>query len=486
MIDENVKVHDKFSVEIKLGYGTKRSKKLNDHIINTWFFIPYSLDVNRYTYQKSHFYSDLKTNLRLTTPVYLLRDIATGENSPFTFLEKSFEQLSINPIRKHRDEYEYQLKMFHSILKSSLRNEFLHIIKNQIEEDREFLITSYVNFIKEIVDRYRKLRRLINTPTVNKELMNYYLLSDEFMSNLIEQNTFKLLNSLEKDFHAEYKNTKNQLIDLIKSERSYKKSKGYAVVKKESADNNSEVIFRWGVLKKYFESRLYLESRKRKDGVFFEQMLYSIAAGLAMIFATVVAFAVQSKYGNFSIPLFIALVISYMFKDRIKELMRFYLAGKLKTRLFDHKTTIKVKDNKFGWSKESFDFIPEEKVSKSVLKLRNRSQIVEIEQKSAKEQIILYRKYMRINRQKLNKNYKHYEITGVVDIIRFNVSRFVKNMDNPEVPAYVLSDKNCVNIKGDKLYYINMIMKFQNEGNSNYRRYRIAFNRDGIKKVEKL
>lgn len=93
---------------------------------------------------------------------------------------------------------------------------------------------------------------------------------------------------------------------------------------------------------------------------------------------------------------------------------------------------------------------------------------------------------MRINRQKLNKNYKHYEITGVVDIIRFNVSRFVKNMDNPEVPAYVLSDKNCVNIKGDKLYYINMIMKFQNEGNSNYRRYRIAFNRDGIKKVEKL
>jgi hypothetical protein len=59
-------------------------------------------------------------------------------------------------------------------------------------------------------------------------------------------------------------------------------------------------------------------------------------------------------------------------------------------------------------------------------------------------------------------------------------------MDNPEVPAYVLSDKNCVNIKGDKYYYINMIMKFQNEGNSYYGRYRITFNRNGIKKVEKL
>ncbi|MDA3865489.1 MAG: hypothetical protein PF489_01935 [Salinivirgaceae bacterium] len=486
MIDENVKIHDKFSVEIKLGYGTKRSKKINDHIIKTWFFIPYSLDINRYTYDKSDFYSDLKTNLRLTTPVYLLRDIAKGEDSPFNFLEKSFEELSIKPIRRNRDEYEYQLKMFHSILKSSLRNEIEHIIKNQVEEDREYLITGYVNYIQEIVDRFRKLRRLINTPTVQKKLMNYYLLSDEFMSNLIEQNTFKLLNSLEKNFHTEYKSTKHLLIGLIKSERSYKKSKGYLVVKKESPDNNSEVIYRWGVLKKYFESRLYLESRKRKDGVFFEQMLYSVAAGLAMVFATVIAFAVQSKYGNFSIPLFIALVISYMFKDRIKELMRFYLAGKLKNRLFDHKTTIRVKENKIGWSKESFDFLPEDKVSKSVLKLRNRSQIMEIEQESANEQILLYRKNMRINRQKLNKNYKHYEITGVNDIIRFNVSRFIKNMDNPEVPAYVLSDKNCVNIKGDKYYYINMIMKFQNEGNSYYGRYRITFNRNGIKKVEKL
>ena len=37
-----------------------------------------------------------------------------------------------------------------------------------------------------------------------------------------------------------------------------------------------------------------------------------------MIFATGIAFAFQQKYGNFTIPLFVALVISYMLKDRIK------------------------------------------------------------------------------------------------------------------------------------------------------------------------
>jgi len=317
--------------------------------------------------------------------------------------------------------------------------------------------------------------------------MNYYLLSDEFMSNLVEQNTFHLLQKLEKKFKQDYETSKEQLFDLIKSEIAYKEEAGYPQAKKVSSDNNREVIYRRGVLKKYFESQLFLDSRKRKDGVFMEQISYSLAAGLSMVFATAIAFTFQSRFGNFTIPFFIALVISYMLKDRIKELTRYYLGGKLNKRLFDHKNTIKVKGNpKIGWCKESFDFVKEDSIPKRVSKLRNRSQIMEFENKSANEKIILYRKLIRINRKRLNQNYKHYEITGINDIIRFNISRFVKNMDNPKVPAYILSDNGYENIKGDKMYYINFIMQFKYDDISKYHRYRIVFNRDGIRKVENL
>lgn len=487
MIDENVKIHDKFSVEIKLGYGTKRSRKINDYSINTWFFVPYSLDINRYTYKKDDFYSDLKTNIRLTTPVYLLREIAEGKESPFNFLEKALTNLSVKPIKTHRDEYEYQLKMFHSILKSSLRNEIQHINENKIKEDRHFLIESYIKHSKIILNRYRKLRRIINAPTVNSEFMNYYLLSDEFMSNLIEQNTYSLLFNLEKKFKSDFEQNKSILTDLIQSEIAYKQEVGYPIAKKISLDNNRDVVYRWGVLKKYFESQLYLESRKRKDGIVIEQLLYSLAAGLSMIFATAIAFSFQSKFGNFTMPLFIALVISYMLKDRIKELTRYYLGGKLGKRLFDHKNTISVKGfPKIGWCKESFDFVKEESIPKRVSKLRNRSQIMKFENKSANEKIILYRKLVRINRKRLNQNYKDYEITGINDIIRFNISRFIKNMDNPKVPVHVLDGDTYENVTGDKFYYMNLIMKFKYDDISNYHRYRIVFNRDGIRKVEKL
>lgn len=487
MIEENVKIHDKFSIEIKLGYGTKRSKKINDHLMSIWIFIPFSLDINRHTYKKEQFYSDLKTNLRLSTPVFLLREIADSEQSPFSQLEESFNKLAISPIRTNAENFEYQIRMFHSILKSSLRNEIQHLLQNKIEDDKKFLIHSLIQNIKIITEKYRKLRRIINTPTVKKEYFNYYLLSDEFMSNLIEQNIFKLLEQLKLTFPSVYEKNQGKLRKLIKTEYNYKEEAGLPVIKKGKPELNSDVIYRWGVLKKYFESILFLESRKRKDGVFIEQILYSIAAGLSMIFATAIAFTVQLKYGNFTIPLFIALVISYMLKDRIKELARFYFGGKVQKRMYDHKNTIRVKEkNKIGWCKESFDFVSEDIIPNKVKKIRNRSQTMEIEHKSANEKIILYRKFIRIDRRKLDETYKDYPITGISDIIRFNISNFIKQMDDPFVPAHVLTDDGIENINGEKLYHINFILKFQFEETSEYKRYKISFNRNGIKKIERF
>jgi len=486
MIDKNVKIHDKFSIEIKLGYATKRTKKLNNYSVKTWFFIPNSLDINSYTYSSEQFYNDLKTNIRLTTPVYLLREIAEGKNSPFQFLEKAFEKVANTPIRRHKEKYEYHIKMFQSILKSALRNEIQHIKNNKIDADLQFLVSSYLKNSSKILKKYRALRRIINAPTISKELLSYYLLADEFMSNLVEQHTFYLLKDLETINLNTYKKNKSDLLDLIKTEIAYKKEKAYAVIEKDSADNNGAVIYRRGVLKKYIESQLFLLARKNRDGVLLEQVLFSLAAGLSMVFATGIAFAFQQKFGNFTKPFFIALVLSYMLKDRIKELTRYYLGGKLQKKLFDIKSQIEINKHKIGWCKEGFEFVKEAHVPKNVMKVRNRSLIMEVENRGANEKIIFYRKLIRINRPELNKVYEHYDMVGINDIIRFNISRFTTKMDNPKIPVYYLDNNEYQRQKGDKLYYINFIMKFDNDEQSQYYRYRIVFNRSGIKRVEKF
>ena len=207
MIEKNVKIHDKFSLELKFGYSTRRKLKENLFEVNTWIFIPNSLDINRQTYDKADFYKDLKSNIRLITPEFLLRDIADRTKSPFIYLEASFHELAANPTRGNAREYEHQIKMFSSILKSSLRDHREHIIRNIETEDRDYLISSYLQSSHEILFNYRSLRHIIAVPTVSRELFSLYLLGDEFMSNLIEQHTFLLADEIRKLYPGLYGQT---------------------------------------------------------------------------------------------------------------------------------------------------------------------------------------------------------------------------------------------------------------------------------------
>jgi hypothetical protein len=376
--------------------------------------------------------------------------------------------------------------MFLSILKSALRDDIAHIIKNTFNEDNEYLIVNYIENIQLITSRYRNLRRIINAPTISKNFFNFYLFGDEFMSNLIEQHTFKLLRALKQTKQKEITHIKGAILAVINQEIDYKKDKGFPVVEKEEAHRNRNLVFRLGLLKKFAENELFLTANKKKDGVLIEQVYYSIAAGISMVFATAIAFSFQIAYGNFTMPFFVALIVSYMLKDRIKELGRYYFAHRLGKSYFDHKIKISLKGNYIGWSKEAMDFIPEDKTPDEVLKIRDRSAILEAHNRSFSEKIILYRKRVRIFRDKLDSSIQ-YNTTGINDIIRFNVSSYISKMDNPDFPLFIADDNNSAKtIKGERTYYLNLIMQLKNEDQLIYKRYRVVLNREGILDIEKF
>lgn len=148
------------------------------------FYIPNSLDINSLTYSKKQFYIDVKSNVRLITPVYLLREIIGVEGSPIYHLENSFRQMASDSTRTSRREYEYQIKMFMAILKSSMRDEILHIFNNPLKEDIPYLCENYIHNLQQITNKYRSLRTIINVPTVSEKVLNYFFFGDEFMSTL--------------------------------------------------------------------------------------------------------------------------------------------------------------------------------------------------------------------------------------------------------------------------------------------------------------
>ena len=80
--------------------------------------------------------------------------------------------------------------------------------------------------------------------------------------------------------------------------------------------------------KSVINSPYRLKRKTLRSGKLAEQLIFGFAAAIAMAFATAIAFATQRAFGNFSTPFFFSLVVSYIFKDRIKELGRNYLVDK--------------------------------------------------------------------------------------------------------------------------------------------------------------
>lgn len=272
---------------------------------------------------------------------------------------------------------------------------------------------------------------------------------------------------------------------LLMSERDYKIANDYGVLN-DKPEHNRQLVYHHGMLKKFIESELYIRLDKKKDGVAVEQLYYSIAAGVAMIFATAVAWHTQVKFGNITWPLFIVLVVSYMLKDRIKDLLRYYFAHKLGNKYYDKKATVTIGKRSVGVIKEGFDFISEAKTPSEVLARREQASSVEDESRIFEEKILLYRKHVTIDDVALASN-NDYPMSGINEIMRLHLTRFTQKMDNPVVPVdSVNSDGEVVGMDVEKIYFVNVIFQLQHDSRTDYHHFRISMTKNGVVDIEEI
>lgn len=489
MIDIKVKIHDKFSFEFKTSFIATRSTVANDvseFSINTWMFVPNSLDINRATYTKERFYHDTTSYIRLITPVFALKQIYDGKDSPFVKLESAAKELIKQPKdNKKIDNFAFQVRMFSSISKSAIRDQAFAIITNENDEAIGDLVDEFIFDVNEIKRLYRGLYRIIRYTEIGDTEYECFTFGDIFLGNIVEQYVYSLMRRLENR-PAVYQHVKDKLFGVVKNETEYKKQRGYTVLDADNTSNNYLVVMLRGVLKKFIESDLFLNTRKTKDGAFAEQFYYGIAAAVSMIFATVVSFIAQMRYGNFTTPLFFALVISYVFKDRIKDLMRYYFSTQLGKKYFDSKRELEIQNEKLGWTKEAFDFVSESGIPPEVMQMRKRSPLIEAESRIYNEKIILYRKLVSISSTGID-NYKGYKFIGINDITRFNITQFIQKMDNSSIPLYLPDEKEgYIRFTGEKVYALHFVVRCQGIQNLYYRKFRLLFNREGIKEIKEI
>lgn len=476
MIDIKPKIHDNNTLEFKVGFIPDEGVAYNDFYMNTWIYIPEVLDVNRHTYTKDDFYRDTISNLRLITPSYRLKELASADSLPNRRLRQQCEEVGKKSDDEALKNFENEVKMYASIVKSSVRDASKEIASVKGKEYSGKCIV-FVQLVTEVLDLYRSMRPLLGDDS-GSDSNTYFNFGDEFISNVVEQHLSRLIKRLPEPLPE-------SITSLLSDEHRYRCSMKYLNVEDESPDNNSQFVYHAGQLKKYIESNLYLPTHKRRNTVFLEQVVFSIAAGISMVFATVVSFAFQQTYGNFTLPFFIALVISYMFKDRIKDLIREYFANRLGSRFYDYLITIKVNARKIGWVKEGFDYVSPCDVSRHVAETRARKSPLVIN-RGVDEQVIQYRKYVHLRRKSVNQ-LSAYPLSGINNIVRYNLSAFMRKMDNPQVPLFVNDGSGRQGtVMGDKVYYLNFVIQCKYEQKSEYKRYRVCLCSDGIKDIYEM
>lgn len=486
MIDIKTRLHDRLSIEFKVGFVTRRKLKKNDFNLAMWIFVPESLDINQATYTKADFYRSVKSNVRLITPRYLLRDIAGGDAQPLRQLEKAASAVASHPTRVNIAEFEYQAKLFAAIVKSALRDEAGHIAGVAVQADYVKLCKNFESSVKSIFESLDSVREIIETPSVPVQQKQCFEYCCEFVCNISAQYTFKLLKETQSRPFCEEEGLQKLLSGIFASITEYGRGRGYALLNENDKEANSHYVYRHGLIKKFVEKQLYLKVPKKRDGILAEQAYYSIAAGLAMIFATVIAWAFQKTFGNLTWPLFIALIISYMLKDRIKDLMRYYFSHKVGGKYFDNKAKMSHKGTEIGWTKEAMDFVPTSDVPQEVMDIRHEKPLSKIEDRAANDKVILYRKSVHIDRDALEAG-TQYEFPGVNDIIRFQVGNFLPMMDDPQGAMGMMNSKGePVVTMCEKHYFLSVIMQYEHADEMDFKHFRICLTRDGIKDIEEL
>lgn len=499
IIQQAIKSHDKYQIEIKLDYELLDDKETH-YRIYTYIFVPHSLDINQDSYQKKDFYRDVQNYIRLKTPVLGLDDFGKLPTSPLVNIQQMIKTNGWNHDNQLQAQIISNLKMLSAMLKSSLREHFNLIHKRISEAPKSAKIHQIIhNLIEEFVggtshftSEYRTLFAAFNLPSVTEEVFRAYSLTDESISLLIEEASIEMYQIVETHLKSEKRQLLlAQLQARVKSETKHRLARGYTSILAMDEENET-YIFRASVLKKYAASVLHLSTAVSREGRGMEHFLFSIAAGISMVIATTIAFFFQQQFGNFTFPFFVALVVGYMFKDRVKELGREIFASKLRDRIYDRRIEINSRDgkHKLGVLREKMEFVKEENIPNPVLRARNKDPFIELENENEGELIIRYTKDIVLFADAFKKLKDEMPgITGLNDIIRYDIRQYLTKMAAPIQERPHLINGELQTIHCHKVYHLNFVSRYRSlhpQKEKLHKRMRLVLDQKGIKRIEDI
>jgi hypothetical protein len=188
----------------------------------------------------------------------------------------------------------------------------------------------------------------------------------------------------------------------------------------------------------------------------------------------------------------VAIVVGYMFKDRIKESIRAILSNRLHTRLYDRRINIKTLDGKYKLAvlREKIAFIRENEVSETVLAARHKDPFADLDNEGQGETIICHTKDIILYPDLFQKVFEGLpKVSGLNDIIRYDIHPYLRKMDDPVEEQPLLENGELKTVQTQKVYHLNFVSRYKSvtpKIEKMYRYMRLVLNRQGIVRIENI
>ncbi len=478
------------SLELKIRYliHSRYKQRKNYFNIKLYLFFPYSFNINPNSYPKEHFYEDQKLYLRFNTPVFSLEELISEENSPFVRARSMLDRSGDRSAEFNFGNYVYETKLCGSVFKSVLRDSYYKTrkrVKREPPQEWSDEISAMVDAMAEVAGHFHASASRVEE--FSEKVRYHTILIDEYISLELEKYMLWLL-----DLMYSYRITADilpQLEKVVSTEMEYRRHSGYASVSdvSENPDEYEEYAYRAKILKRYSSEVLFFNVRRKQQGKRVEHVLYAVAAGIAMFIATAIAFMGQTWFGNLSTSLFILLVVSYMLKDRIKDIFRDLFSRSIGSFFYDR--GVKVYDprakRKMAYVKERVAFSDFAHLPAEIQKIRSRSSFEKFLATTASETVLVYEKNIRLNTRTIKK--LHSRIKGVADINIISLKRLLRylTVQRREIPL-VSEGRVQKLIPVKRIYHLNVIVWYQGDDAVFIDRIRLIVDGKGIKRIEKV
>ncbi len=472
MIFSDLGIHDKKQFELKLEYLIE-GKKTTSHNLDVFYVFPNNLDINVRTFRSEQFYESLQNYIRIKIPEYSLAELANSNAAiydDFNSLDGTLKKAEVKKLMQ-------ALKLFACILYSAVRDHY-----RSRSFTSEHVVSDFLHYMQAAMLNFRRSREGLKKCN-SKKVLKVYKLVDEHNSIALEHYYFALLENLKTEEKELFKQFKTPVLDLIRSEQLYREEM-FSDAVTGTKEQNEAFLETKNSLKKYVQSVLFLNKEDTRQSRRLEQLAFSIAAGIAMIFATGMIVILELSTAHISYTTFSLFVLSYMFKDRLKDWIKSYFQKKIQGRFFDFITTITTEEDKVVANiKRNFKFIGKNELPQYLSYVKPLAWMPKLELSWGMHTIIHYQNKIQILNKELRNTYSSHKVGGIVEIFRFNIEPFTKKIDDSNEEIFVLDKDGYKGMKTMRTYHFYLIVKESGEGISFSNLWKIEFNRSGIQSV---